>query len=96
MEQKWQNSIDNLNKRREAVVAAGGLDRIAKQHSSGKLTARERMDALFDDGTFVEINDMITSRATDFGLVGPQICLSLRWTGCVKNPKNTPGRTRAY
>ncbi len=68
MEHKWQISIDNLSKRRENIVAAGGLDRIAKQHSSGKLTARERMDALFDDGTFVEINDMITSRATDFGM----------------------------
>ena len=68
MEYKWQISIDNLSKRRENIVAAGGLDRIAKQHSSGKLTARERMDALFDDGTFVEINDMITSRATDFGM----------------------------
>ena len=50
------------------VAAAGGLDRIAKQHAAGKLTARERMEALFDDGTFVELDDMITSRATDFGM----------------------------
>lgn len=68
MEEKWKRSIDQLNQRRETVAAAGGLDRIAKQHSSGKLTARERMEALFDDGTFIEINDMITSRATDFGM----------------------------
>ena len=68
MEEKWQISIDNLNARRAAAAAGGGLDRIAKQHASGKLTARERMDALFDDGTFAEINDMITSRATDFGM----------------------------
>lgn len=68
MDQNWQNSIDRLNQRRETVAQAGGMDRIAKQHASGKLTARERMDALFDDGTFVEINDMITSRATDFGM----------------------------
>lgn len=68
MDQKWQNSIDRLNQRREIVADAGGLDRISKQHASGKLTARERMDALFDDGTFVENNDMITSRATDFGM----------------------------
>lgn len=68
MEQKWQNSIDRLNRRREIVAEAGGLDRIAKQHSSGKLTARERMDALFDDGTFIEINEMISSRSTDFGM----------------------------
>ena len=68
MDQRWQSSIDRLNRRRSKVAEAGGLDRIAKQHSSGKLTARERMDALFDDGTFVEINDMITSRAIDFGM----------------------------
>ncbi len=68
MEQKWQESIERLNQRREAVAAAGGEERIEKQHASGKLTARERMEALFDDDTFVEINDMIASRATDFGM----------------------------
>lgn len=59
MDQRWQNSIDRLNRKRNTVAEAGGLDRIAKQHASGKLTARERMDALFDDNTFVEINDMV-------------------------------------
>ena len=68
MDQKWQDSIDRLNRKRNKVAEAGGLDRIAKQHSYGKLTARERMEALFDDGTFIEINDMMTSRATDFGM----------------------------
>ncbi len=68
MEEKWQKSIEQLNQRRERVAAAGGLDRIARQHSAGKLTARERMEALFDDDTFVEMDDMITSRATDFGM----------------------------
>ncbi|MBR3342172.1 MAG: methylmalonyl-CoA carboxyltransferase [Clostridiales bacterium] len=68
MDQQWQSSIVSLNNRRETVAAAGGEDRIAKQHSSGKLTARERMEALFDDGTFVELNDMIMSRSTDFGM----------------------------
>ena len=61
MDSMWQNSIDRLNSRKEAVAAAGGAERIAKQHSSGKLTARERMEALFDDGTFVELNDQISS-----------------------------------
>ena len=68
MEQKWQEDIDRLTRRREKIAAAGGLDRIAKQHGAGKLTARERMDALFDDGTFVEMDQMITSRASDFGM----------------------------
>ncbi|MBR2529110.1 MAG: methylmalonyl-CoA carboxyltransferase [Blautia sp.] len=68
MDAKWQKGIDRLIHKREVIAAAGGLDRIAKQHSSGKLTARERMDALFDDDSFCEFNDMITSRATDFGM----------------------------
>ncbi len=68
MDELWKNSIDRLESRREAVLAAGGAERIAKQHASGKLTARERMEALFDDGTFVELNDQITSRCSDFGM----------------------------
>ncbi len=68
MMEEWKRFVDILKDRREAVTAGGGHDRIAKQHASGKLTARERLDALFDDGTFVELNDMITSRATDFGM----------------------------
>ena len=68
MDQNWQNSIDRLNCKREEALACGGEERIAKQHASGKLTARERMEALFDDGTFVELNDMIMSRSTDFGM----------------------------
>ncbi|MBQ3157466.1 MAG: methylmalonyl-CoA carboxyltransferase [Clostridia bacterium] len=68
MDERWQSQIERLMKKREEVYAAGGAERIAKQHASGKLTARERMEALFDDGTFVEINDMLSSRATDFGM----------------------------
>jgi len=68
MDENWKNKLNQLETRRQAVAAAGGPDRIAKQHASGKLTARERMEALFDDDTFVEINDMISSRATDFGM----------------------------
>ena len=68
MKQMWDKTMDSLKKKREEVNAAGGLDRIAKQHAAGKLTARERMEALFDDDSFVEINDMIASRATDFGM----------------------------
>ena len=68
MQEKWIKDIDTLNKRRSAVITAGGAARIEKQHAAGKLTARERLEALFDDDTFVEINDMISSRASDFGM----------------------------
>ena len=66
MNSSWDSSINYLKKIKKSVLQAGGSDRIARQHSTGKLTARERIEALFDDDTFVEINDMITSRATDF------------------------------
>ena len=68
MTEIWQNKLEDLERRRETAQAAGGAERVEKQHASGKLTARERMEALFDDETFVEINDMISSRATDFGM----------------------------
>ena len=68
MDDKWIKAIENLDERRADVMSAGGQARIEKQHASGKLTARERMEALFDDGTFTEINDMISTRATNFGM----------------------------
>ena len=43
-----------LNERRQLVLGGGGEDRVAKQHEAGKLTARERVNKLFDEGNFVE------------------------------------------
>lgn len=59
------DQFDRLNQ--EAEVG-GGIDRIEKQHSSGKKTARERIEMLLDPGTFNEIDKMVTHRATDFGI----------------------------
>ncbi len=52
---------------REAELG-GGVDRINKQHSGGKKTARERIELLLDPGSFNEIDKMVTHRATDFGI----------------------------
>ena len=68
MDSIWKQKTEDLKARRTQSTEGGGPDRIAKQHASGKLTARERMEALFDDNSFVELNDMIASRATDFGM----------------------------
>ena len=46
----------------------GGEERIAKQHESGKLTARERVDLFLDPGTFVELDRFKTHRSIDFGM----------------------------
>ncbi len=53
---------------RERSIQGGGKARIDKQHSAGKLTARERLDILFDEGTFVEIGGAIETRIRDFGM----------------------------
>lgn len=52
---------------REAELG-GGIERIEKQHSGGKKTARERIELLLDPGTFNEIDKMVTHRATDFDM----------------------------
>src|SRR5690606_16123800 len=46
----------------------GGEDRIKAQHDKGKLTARERIDFLLDEGSFVEIGALVSHRSTNFGL----------------------------
>ena len=65
-------SIDNirkeLEKRRQEALLGGGQERIDKQHKDGKLTARERIDLLLDEGTFVELDRFVTHRCTDFGM----------------------------
>lgn len=61
--------INELYEKRRTVELGGGDDKIAKQHEKGKLTARERIDLLLDDGTFVELNPFIQHRCNDFGLV---------------------------
>src|SRR5690348_7490002 len=46
----------------------GGEDRLRRQHDAGKLTARERIDLLFDPGTFQELDKLVTHRCRDFGM----------------------------
>jgi propionyl-CoA carboxylase beta chain len=52
----------------QAAENGGGKERIAKQHEAGKKTARERVQALLDPGTFVEVDKLVTHRCTDFGM----------------------------
>ena len=65
----WEKSIfDRLSDKRAASLAGGGAARIQKQHNAGKLTARERLEILFDPGTFTEIGGLVESRVPDFGM----------------------------
>ena len=57
-----------LEGRRAAARQGGGERRIAAQHSKGKLTARERIELLLDEGSFEEFDMFVRHRCTDFGM----------------------------
>ncbi|MCY7410360.1 MAG: acyl-CoA carboxylase subunit beta, partial [Chitinophagales bacterium] len=62
------NKIKELEEKKTLAKKGGGDKRIADQHKKGKLTARERIQLLIDEGTFEEIGMMVTHRSTDFGM----------------------------
>jgi len=64
----WNEAINDLDERRKKVNLGGGRARIEAQHKKGKMTARERIEVLLDEGSFVEVDGMIESRIDDFGL----------------------------
>ncbi|MBR2216407.1 MAG: methylmalonyl-CoA carboxyltransferase [Selenomonadaceae bacterium] len=62
-----QEKIDLMKKKKEHIMQGGGAARIAKQHEKGKMTARERIEMLFDENTFVELDMFMKHRCTNFG-----------------------------
>ncbi|HVV46694.1 MAG TPA: carboxyl transferase domain-containing protein, partial [Bryobacteraceae bacterium] len=65
--------LDQLDARREKARLGGGQKRIDAQHGKGKLTARERLEVLLDDGSFEEYDMFVTHRASDFGLAAQKV-----------------------
>lgn len=63
-----REKLDLLDQRRQQSEEGGGPQRVKAQHDKGKLSARERLDALLDEGSFVELDRFVTHRSTDFGL----------------------------
>ncbi|MDT0689034.1 acyl-CoA carboxylase subunit beta [Salegentibacter sp. F188] len=61
-------NIEKLNEKIKEAHLGGGEKRIAKQHEKKKLTARERVDYLLDEGSFEELGILVTHRTTDFGM----------------------------
>lgn len=59
---------EELLARRQKAINGGGEKRIEKQHQAGKLTARERVEVLFDPNSFVEIETLVESRGDEFGM----------------------------
>lgn len=62
------DKIDELYDKRRQVELGGGDERIQKQYERGKLTARDRINYLLDDESFVELNPFMEHRTTDFGM----------------------------
>ena len=63
-----REQIEQLEARRAEAMLGGGQERIDQQHARGKLTARERLALLLDEGSLVELDTFVTHRASDFGL----------------------------
>jgi acetyl-CoA carboxylase carboxyltransferase component len=60
--------LKHLRDLKAKALLGGGEKRIAEQHAKGKLTARERLDILLDDGSFMEMDALVEHRSHDFGL----------------------------
>jgi len=60
--------MKKLKEMRERALLGGGKERIERQHKAGKLTARERLEVLLDEGSFTELDMLVTHRITDFPL----------------------------
>ena len=67
-EPTMQERLDRLDEEKARVSLGGGQDKIEKQHERGKLTARERINALVDEDTFQETGMFATHRTTHFGM----------------------------
>jgi len=72
-EEEKHDPLEELHAREARAREGGGKERIEAQHAKGKLTARERLDLLLDEGSFVELDMFVTHRSHDFGLSGQRI-----------------------
>ena len=63
-----EKKLEELKKKRKQAKLGGGTKRIEAQHKKGKLTARERLDLLLDEGSFEEFDMFVLHRCRDFGL----------------------------
>jgi acetyl-CoA carboxylase carboxyltransferase component len=62
------DKVNDLRQRKEQLKQGGGESKVAKQHESGKKTARERLSLLLDEGSFVEVDAFVETRGIDFGM----------------------------
>src|SRR3979411_2704379 len=65
---KLEEKIAELKRRDQLAEEGGGAQRRERQHKEGKMSARERIDFLLDEGTFEETDKLVTHRCNDFGM----------------------------
>ncbi len=65
-----EEKIERLRREKEKIRAGGGEKKIGAQHAKGKLTARQRLELFFDEGSFVEIDMFVKHRCQHFGMAG--------------------------
>src|SRR5215813_8407175 len=80
--------IEDLRSLNESADRGGGEERIEKQHKEGKLSARERIALLVDEGSFVEMDRFVVHRSVDFGMQDQRI----PGDGCVTGHARIDGR----
>jgi len=68
-----EQQLEELRRRHAATEAGGGEERRAREHAEGKLSARERIILLFDEGSFEEIDKLVEHRCQDFGMAQQRI-----------------------
>src|SRR5258705_13887012 len=68
IDRKPRKEIEELRRRSAAAEEGGGAERRAREHAAGKLSARERVTLLLDEGTFEELDKFVTHRCDDFGM----------------------------
>src|ERR1700761_7307405 len=68
-----ERKLAELAVRHAIAEEGGGSERRAREHKLGKLSARERIDLLLDEGTFEETDKFVTHRATDFGMAEQRV-----------------------
>lgn len=66
-------ALETLRNRRKAILESGDADKVKKRHEKGLMTARERLDALFQEGTFQEIGAHARHNCTHFGMEGKEV-----------------------
>ncbi|HXX25019.1 MAG TPA: carboxyl transferase domain-containing protein, partial [Terriglobia bacterium] len=64
----FQEKLEELRRRQLRAEAGGGEERRGRQHAEGKLSARERLEMLFDPDSFEEIDMLVEHRCHDFGM----------------------------